>query len=275
MTNSFTVGEQAHIVGEKAQAARGKSLLTDEERDSYHNRILLCPTDHTRVDQNEADWPVEKLHFMKSIHELWVRETLADSADSRALAKQIAVTSIIDAAVELCRLGDWKNWTSYVLWSEPRWPSELPDHLFEFRQRVAAAVWPEEFSELRRSTLTLAVLLHDAASKFTEHSILVNGMLLPDKFYKSIGFNHNYNTDLKLYREWLQACFRLIRQATRAANWFADTVRRDVNPMFFAERGKFLIIEGPFFDLSYQASVLEFTEDEKRELPQSLFKNRG
>lgn len=36
---SLTLGEQAHIVGDKEDAARGKSTLTDEERNTYHNII--------------------------------------------------------------------------------------------------------------------------------------------------------------------------------------------------------------------------------------------
>ena len=89
---AFVLGEQAHIVGEKDDASRGKSPLTLEERNSYHNIILLCPTHHTEIDKNEVDWPVEKLHLTKSKHELWVRETLGDAADTKQLAKQVAVT---------------------------------------------------------------------------------------------------------------------------------------------------------------------------------------
>ena len=33
--------------------------------------------------------------------------------------------------------------------------------------------------------------------------------------------------------------------------------------MFFAEQGKFLISEGPFSDMSFRTSLLEFTELEK------------
>jgi hypothetical protein len=73
---SFITGEQAHIVGEKEDAARGTSILTQEERDSYHNLILLCSHCHTKIDKNEEDYPVEKLHILKSKHELQVREAM-------------------------------------------------------------------------------------------------------------------------------------------------------------------------------------------------------
>lgn len=269
---AFVLGEQAHIVGEKIEAPRGQSPLTDEERNSYHNIILLCPTHHTEIDKNVFDWPVEKLHLAKSRHELWVRETLGDAVDTKVLAKQVAVTSIIDTAVKLCRLETWKVWTSHALSASPCWSTDLPDMIFEFRQRTAAAIWPAEFDELRRATTTLAVLLHEAASTFMEHSDRQGDLYWAYKFYKADSFNPNYDSDVERYEAWLEKCFKLIKDATRAANWFADVVRRDVNPMFFAERGKFVVLEGPFTDLRYHASVPEFTQQRKDELPDALFK---
>lgn len=44
-TSSFTLGEQAHIVGDKPGAARFTSSLTEEQRDSYHNLILCTSSD--------------------------------------------------------------------------------------------------------------------------------------------------------------------------------------------------------------------------------------
>jgi hypothetical protein len=169
--------------------------------------------------------------------------------------------------VELCWLEEWKAWTGNALAPDPHWHADLPNMLFEFRQRVAAAIWPEEYQELRRATTTLAVRLHDAAHKFMEHSKYEGGVYWSYKFYKAGGFNPNYDRDLERYEEWLRECWRLVKKATCAANWFADIVRRDINPMFFAERGKFVVLEGPFTDLSYHASIPEYSEDEKNDLP--------
>ena len=92
VTASFTLGEQAHIIGDKDNAARGKSKLTSKERDTYHNLILLCPTHHTEIDSIEEDWSVEKIHHLKSEHELWVTETLSETINHTKLAKQIALS---------------------------------------------------------------------------------------------------------------------------------------------------------------------------------------
>jgi hypothetical protein len=269
--SAYTLGEQAHIIGEKPGAARWRAGLSDAEMDGYHNRILLCPTHHTEIDKNEIDWPPDKLYRLKSTHELWVRETLADSADVKSLAKQVATTAIIDSAVELCSLDTWQQWTSSALAADACWEKSRPGKLFKFRQRVYAAIWPEGYEELERATTTLSILAHRASEKFLEHARLSEDVYVVDRFYQTGTFNPQYDRDLKRFNVWQVECARSIHEASKAANWFADVVRRDINPMFFAERGKFLITEGPFFDLRNYVRKLEYTAEEKTGLPESLF----
>jgi len=66
-------GEAAHIIGEKQAGPRGKSIFGPTERNSYFNLILLCPTCHTLIDKDPAEYPVEKLHMLKASHELRVQ----------------------------------------------------------------------------------------------------------------------------------------------------------------------------------------------------------
>lgn len=274
---SFPIGEQAHIVGERQDAPRGESILSDNERNSYPNLILLCPNDHAIVDKNPGDWPSEKLYVAKAQHELWVQQTLAETVDSKKVINQAIVASIVDHAVDKCRLAEWQSWTSYALSPEPRWPSDLPDLVFRFQEKVMAAVWPEgeEFEELKRATTTLAILINRAAQTFLEHSEKRGDTLHPHKFYSREGrYNPNYNKDLHRYVEWVEQCYALVAEATKAANWFADVVRRDVNPMFFAVEGKFLVTEGPLGDLSFHTRLLEFNDEQKTHLPESLL-DRG
>ncbi len=270
VTGAFTLGEQAHIIGEKSDAPRGDSTLSTAERNSYHNLILLCPTHHTEIDKNTEDWPVEKLHITKSKHELWVMETLSESVDLYKIAQETSVTNIIDTAVVLCDLEHWKEWTSGALAPDPHWNKDKPEDLFKFRLKVMSAIWPNAFDELRRSATTLSFLLNEAAMKFMEHSELIDDLYWAFKFYKRFGWNENYDEDLRQYESWLNECYALIRESSKAANWFADVVRRDINPMFFADKGKFLIVEGPFEDLTHRTSLLEYTQEEILMLPGRL-----
>lgn len=262
----FVLGEHAHIVGEKEGSPRGKSPLSDEERDSYHNRILLCPTDHTEVDKNVEDWPVEKLHHLKSTHELWVQQTLADSADLRMIARRVSIASVIDFSVSLGRLERWKEWTSDALSPDPQWPGDFPDDFDEFRQRVAVAIWSDDVLELACATKTLALRLHEAAQNFLQHAEYRGTRYLPDKFYKRPRPNPTYDRDLEEYKRWLRSGYDHIRDATKAANWFADIVRRDVNPAFFAESGRFAIVDAPFGSTPYGVVIPTYLEEEKMEI---------
>ena len=63
------LGEEAHIKGEKPKAPRYDPNQSEEDRDSYENRILLCPNHHTIVDSDAEAWTVEKLHDIKARHE--------------------------------------------------------------------------------------------------------------------------------------------------------------------------------------------------------------
>lgn len=87
------------------------------------------------------------------------------------------------------------------------------------------------------------------------------------RFYKITNPNPNYDEDLKKYDDWVEECCQLVYETTKAANWFADVVRREINPLFFLEKGKFIVEEGPMADLSNRTRLLEFTEEEKTRFP--------
>jgi hypothetical protein len=76
------IGEAAHIYGEnpgtdkKKPSARFRENMTEVERNHYDNLIYLCPTCHTKIDKQEADFPAETLFKFKEEHEAWVEERL-------------------------------------------------------------------------------------------------------------------------------------------------------------------------------------------------------
>lgn len=76
----YTLGEMAHIKGNKPTSNRYDEKQSDKKRDSYENLILLCPTHHTLVDkaENEARFTVKMLLEMKVEHEKKVASRLDD-----------------------------------------------------------------------------------------------------------------------------------------------------------------------------------------------------
>ena len=78
----INVGEAAHIAGENLGSARYDENMTPKKRNHYNNLIYLCGTCHTIIDaipQGENDYPVERLHKIKSEHEQKVRDAIADA----------------------------------------------------------------------------------------------------------------------------------------------------------------------------------------------------
>jgi hypothetical protein len=67
------LGEEAHIKGEKPTAPRYDPDQSQAERESYENRILLCPTHHTMIDADPGAWTVERLLEMKANHERQIK----------------------------------------------------------------------------------------------------------------------------------------------------------------------------------------------------------
>jgi hypothetical protein len=95
------LGQAAHIYGEnpgtkkKAPSARYLKDMTDNERNHYDNLIYLCPSCHTKIDKQEADYPGEELIQLKQEHENWVEEQLDNGMSEVTFAElEIAANAI-------------------------------------------------------------------------------------------------------------------------------------------------------------------------------------
>jgi hypothetical protein len=90
---SHTIGEMAHIKGDRTGSNRHDPSQSSVERDSYSNLILLCPTHHTLIDrpENERRYAVADLAAIKTEHEAWVakRLTLSEWQTKAELASAI------------------------------------------------------------------------------------------------------------------------------------------------------------------------------------------
>ncbi|GAA5531287.1 HNH endonuclease signature motif containing protein [Herpetosiphon gulosus] len=273
---SFTLGEQAHIVGEKESAARGNSVLTLTERNSYFNLILLCPTHHTLIDNNESDYPVDRLHIIKDAHELWVQESLARTTDARRLSQESIYASLIDTAQLVCPLETWRGWIYPALMTPPRWHKDTPAKAQYFREKVFGAIWPGTIPELERALKTLSITMSEMMYVFQQHAERERGDLLCGiKFYKSpdyfppfYGSDESYEQRLFFLEDkfdaWIKSYHFFFIEMVKSVNWLADVVRREINPAFFAIEGKFLL---PYDN---ETVLYEYTEEEKTLLPEKL-----
>ena len=169
---------------------------------------------------------------------------------------------LIESTVDLCGLKHWESWTSWVLAPKPCWREKMVIGIQDYRKQVLAAVWPGLYPELERSIKTLSIALGDALDTFLLHHFVEGNLFLTDNFHHDpCGDRQKLSREFK---EWVIKCQILIFESTRAVNWFAEVVRKEVDPRFF-EEGKFLVTYGPNDD--YATSLLEYNCQEKSVLP--------
>lgn len=268
---AFPFGEQAHIVAEEEGGPRGKSPLSLDQRNSYHNLILLCPTHHTKIDKAPDEYPVELLHQLKSQHELWFEKSRVSAADKLKQANDYIYAEIVDSAAKLCMFEQWENWTSWSLSTSPSWKRQWADNVEEFRRRIIRAVWPGTIPEMERALKKLSINLAMALKTFSKHCHLEDGDCLSEvRFYRNADGTDHYDKLLGEYNAWIDEQADFIFEATKSANWVAEVVRRELNPSFFAVPGKFVVTVGPNMSGAFVTRVVEYSPDEKKAEPDAV-----
>lgn len=94
----YTLGEMAHICGDKPGANRHDPAQTPQERDDYQNLILLCPTHHRLIDrqENEEVYTEAVLRSMKEGHEARVLASLEESDDQTKMEIVRAIHMLLE-----------------------------------------------------------------------------------------------------------------------------------------------------------------------------------
>ncbi len=269
-TESFPIGEQAHIVGKEEGSARSKSILSMEDRDSYHNLILLCPTHHTVIDKNVEDYPVEKIHMIKSQHEVWVDTTLSESNERKLSADEIAYTHLIDMSVEDCLFSAWENWISALYSTSHQLEINTYDKIIQYTFKMYKAVWPGTKVELESALKYFSEMMNIMLGFYMKNADSKGEYYIEDRSYKKRWWPQEIFDELsEKNRCWGEYLDELIIEITKVANWLADIIRKEINPMFMITDGKFSLIWGPDENLSYRIMVPEYSSDEKQILIKS------
>jgi hypothetical protein len=66
------IGRIAHIKGENPTSARYDPNMTDEEKNSCKNLILICGDCHTKIDNQPNTYTAKKLYQIKNEHENFI-----------------------------------------------------------------------------------------------------------------------------------------------------------------------------------------------------------
>lgn len=159
------IGEMAHVIGYKKDAARG-----DEEREydnSYDNLILLCPTCHEKVDNAPKVFTVELLHIRK--HE-W-EEKVAERLNVKPFE------SIHTLCSAICRLlaENHEIWKSYGPESQVAKDNPLSNMAQYWELRKLDTIVPNNkkiVAILKTNEAMLPETLLRLGYKFKEHSLM-------------------------------------------------------------------------------------------------------
>lgn len=242
-SGSITFGQMCHIVGEKntEKSPRGISKLPLEVRNEYSNLILLCTNHHELIDKDSNSWPVEILHKMKTDHELWVEESLADNDSS---PENIVYLNIIDNLNSHLKLDQYNWYISNAVRNIIH--NDLIDAADNIEERISAVDWPNSNEELETSIKDLMESFSDYIHHFLKYASNSGPdfeFYREDTSYKQIYPNPNYHYISERNLFWAKKNFFLLCNYVIKLNIFVKSVRKYFNPLFHLKRGKFLIVD--------------------------------
>lgn len=97
------VGENAHIYGEKPDAARYDPTKDASFVNSEQNLIFLCCNCHKKVDTDVASYPANQLFALKMRHENWVAQKLEEKSISYSFAElEVLAKYLILSPASVC-----------------------------------------------------------------------------------------------------------------------------------------------------------------------------
>lgn len=93
--DAVNVSNIAHIVADSRQGPRGREALSDEERQSHPNLVLLCPKHHQAVDGQPHTFSVPVIRQIKQDHLLRIERALPQPQPAVAELVQETIHSTV------------------------------------------------------------------------------------------------------------------------------------------------------------------------------------
>lgn len=194
--NESLTGEVCHIKGARPGSARYDPGQTDLERHAYANLLLMCPTHHTVIDDDEKTYTVERLWEIKATHE--AQSAPISDAEAAAVAEKFV---LVQAATNIGQSG---GLSAHTVNASTITVQSAPDTSHLTRQRQIEAVehlWQvlrnlsSEFGTVVFVDSILVPSELDAYFKEGEHSHIADcirgyaDMNLPFRKFASAGAN--------------------------------------------------------------------------------------
>lgn len=238
ISGNVLFGENCHIVGESEDGPRGKSPLAIPERNRYPNLILLCRNHHGIIDKDPKSWPIERLHQVKSDHEVWVETQLTLGAKS--ISDQI-YSSIANLAADRLLLSQWDAITDHAIRGLVF--SKFIEGAVDFYVTVHRANWPGDKPQIELSATNLANRLQAYVEHYQILAFTPDGNCWQEDRRWKAKWRADCDALQDRSEKWSSTCIRLLFNLCIAINEFAAAIRFNLNPNYFALQGWFLVYD--------------------------------
>ena len=243
------VGDMAHIVARKPTFTRGDfDEMSEEDRETYHNRILLCKIDHKRIDDQPAHFTVDRLRAIKTEHERWVRDQLSGEELQQQRDDELYAAYVQDflSRIEIDR---WTVRGTWICSDDPEFDAKYYDRMQEIGPWLLSRLWPRRYADLEEAFVNFQHVLADLLRLFSRHAEFTpdRDRLITTRFYRSDAWleQAEYHARVKKYEEHTALVQDLFFELTRALNYICDLVRTNLSPSFRANEGAVLVERGP------------------------------
>ncbi|MEK7850261.1 MAG: hypothetical protein AAB275_00120, partial [Deltaproteobacteria bacterium] len=185
----------------------------------------------------------------------------------KAKASVIIYAHLIDLAVEGCSFNTWEKWISALFRPSHKISEDIYDKALNYTLIMYKTVWPGKLIELESAMKLFSKSMNIMLNFYMKNAESKGDYFVEDRSYKKQWHTDEVFKELSDKRErWDRYLGDLIIEVVKAANWLADIVRRDINPLFMATDGKFSLVWGPDDNLSFHTIAPEYSEDEKKQL---------
>ncbi len=236
--DSIILGEMCHIVGKNKGSARYDSVLTDKERKSYSNLILMCPTHHRIIDKSEGEFTVEKLKQLKEKHEVWVSECLSKrNPDS----DEVVYSDFIDTITIMLKLEEWDAFIDGAVRNIIHYDFVASQYVLN--EKLLKTIWPTRKDKLKGVIVELIGAFDRFMTNYLGNVEVRGEYFCPNLAYKRIPNNPNFSNLEKEEGIWSDTNCWLLCDYVNKLNNYASSVRQFSNPLYFLKMGKFLLID--------------------------------
>jgi len=262
------IGEECHIIAESPEGPRGDPTIPKDKLNKYDNLMLLCRIHHKIIDDQYKTFTVDCLKEMKSLHENWVRESLA-TYDQQKQRDDELYAAYVEAWLKSAQIPEWKAWTSHILGGDdPKLWIDVDESLSSLREWIFARIWPRRYPELEDSFENFRRVLQDFQNTFHRYSQKAVDLYYTEKFYHIPEWDkESYEALSREFIFHVKLIEDLVLELTRAANFICDRVRQFIDRSFRLEEGLLVVQSGPYMDMSWRTHRVEYRGKERVRIP--------